>query len=179
MAVRYLWILPLLFMVAAAWAQDPRPRIQEIAPSAPIADDPVVNPSAAKPLPPLPQAALAWGRTGEAFAEEEERQGWETAQWTHSTLREPGATEKTISITTPSVVLIQANWKGESEITISLLRGANVLVSTKSNRIFDGRKFGTAAVKVTSAGDLLIKENGAGPKPDNVDLYVGVLPTPP
>jgi hypothetical protein len=146
-------------------------------------DDPVVNPSTSKPLPPLPRATLSKRKGQKALAEsaeeEDEREGWETARWSRSTRRVSSNAEKTISIAAPSVVLIEAKWKAESEITVNVFKNGSILDSTKSNKIFDGRRYANAIVKVPSAGDLLIKVAATGKQPVTLELHIGILDASP
>ena len=151
--------------------RDPKPLIKESPKRVRISDNPLVNPASSKPLPSLPRALYSAPRTEKEIGDS----GWQKARWSHYTLRVSGAANKSLSIATPSVVMLKASWHNKTEITFSLIKNGTTIASAKSGIRFDKSRLATIHAKVPSAGNLVIRAANSTSTPAAVDLYVGIL----
>ena len=144
--------------------------VQEVPTKVPVTDDPLINPAGGKPLPALPAAALA----GTPINDEQET-GWQAAKWTHATVHVAGTADTPVSVPAPSMVLVSATWSEDVDVTLSVLNQGNSLGSGTPRKAFDGLRSARASVKMTAAGNVLVRATSAGGAPANLDLYIGVL----
>ena len=171
--LRSLALVSLLFVAGSVLAQPspPQPRIVEGAARDQVGNDPVVNPSSSVRHPGIPAEALA--ESGRPREEETERETWAEARWSTSTLELPGNAKMTISVARRSILLVHANWPGQSDLTVTVTRGNTTLKAFQGaiepgiGRVVAGQ------VKVPSAGDVVI--GASGPGSPKITLYVGVV----
>jgi hypothetical protein len=136
-----------------------------------IADNPLVNPASKKPVTPLPAMARTQRATGEV---EKEQAAWAQAKWTRATLTVRGTAKKSVTLASPSTLMVRASWKGAPDLAIAVSKdGSELAKASKAPPGPDGLTVATAEVRVPAAGEVVVQgTSGAAVK---VDRYIGVI----
>lgn len=178
MVGRYLCAFMACFVVSCLNRPHPAPTppspqdvVQEVPARAPISADPLLDPS--QPPVEFPPAALA-ERGGDVELAEEP-----IGRWRRSIFFISGTVDTSVSVTAPTVVLVKAVWRGDEDVTVSVLWDGAVLASAAKRQGPEGQNIAEARIEVPRAGDLVVRTTSLSAQSVTVKLDIGVVERPP